>query len=155
MTVEGDTWIFTSKHLQVRALFLQTCMTVALFLICYCSWFHASTHKHESTLLSTAPVWMGGMAAFLCCRAANVPLPRNVGVYGGSFGPVPLFYTCIAAVCMIKAQGPTCEIYWSPELRLQEMAMPTTPFHLCIWGNQNWGHRGLCNNTVLCNTVYV
>lgn len=41
-------------------------------------------------------------------------------------------YTCIAAVCMIKAQGPTCEICWFPELRLQELAMPTLAFHLCI-----------------------
>lgn len=49
-------YLFSSKDLQVRALFLQMCTTVVLFLICCSSWFDASTHKHKSTLLSTAPV---------------------------------------------------------------------------------------------------
>lgn len=150
-------YLFTSKDLQIRALFLQICMTVVLFyyFICCSSWFDASTHKHKSTLLSTAPVWMGCMAHDMamtvsCCRAANVPLPRS-GEFMEALLVLSLsLYTCIAAVCMIKAQRPTCEFCWFPELRLQELTMPTLPFHLCIWGNLTWGCRAFCNNIGLC-----
>lgn len=142
-------YLFTSKVLRVRALFLQTCMTVVTFLICCSSWFDASTHKHKSTLLSTAPVWMAAYMAMIvsCCRAAKVPLPRNVGSlwrfcwsFPSPHTPVSqLFAWSKPRVQHVKSTG---SLSWG----CKELAMPASLFHLSIWGNLTWGCRELCNS---------
>lgn len=143
-----DMYLFTSKDLQVRALLLQTCMKAALFKfvsLLGLMQVHTSLNLHFWAQPQSEWPWFCHVLYSSKCSISQE--------CEGFFQSFPSLYTCIATVCMVKAQGPTWEIYWFPELRLQELPMPTSPFHLCIWGNQTWGHRG--SNTELCNTVCV